>query len=48
MKDFLAALLAVAGVELLPLSKEGRLLEPLCRDRQLVGNAISSHHPDLL
>ena len=24
------------------------LLEPLCREPQLVGNTISSHHPDLL
>lgn len=47
-QDFLEALLAVAGVELLPLSAEWPLLQPLCRDHQLVGNTISSHHPDLL
>jgi toxin-antitoxin system PIN domain toxin len=40
-QDFLAALLAVAGVELLPLAGEWPLLEPLCREHQLVGNAIS-------
>lgn len=40
-QEFLAALLAVEGVVLLPLSGEWPLLEPLCRQHQLVGNAIS-------
>lgn len=40
-QEFLAALLAVEGVVLLPLSGEWPLLEPLCRHHQLVGNAIS-------
>ncbi|MFM7511949.1 MAG: TA system VapC family ribonuclease toxin [Cyanobium sp.] len=40
-QEFLAALLATEGVVLLPLSSEWPLLEPLCRQHQLVGNAIS-------
>jgi toxin-antitoxin system PIN domain toxin len=40
-QEFLAAVLAVDGVALLPLSGEWPLLEPLCRQHQLVGNAIS-------
>ena len=40
-QEFLGALLAVEGVQLLPLSGEWPLLEPLCREHQLVGNAIS-------
>ena len=40
-QEFLGALLAVEGVQLLPLSGEWPLLEPLCREPQLVGNAIS-------
>ena len=37
----MAALLSGDGVELLPLGSEWPLLEPLCRQHQLVGNAIS-------
>lgn len=40
-QEFLAAVLAVDGVALLPLSGEWPLLEPLCRQHQLVGNAVS-------
>lgn len=40
-QEFLGALLAVEGVQLLALSGEWPLLEPLCREHQLVGNAIS-------
>jgi predicted nucleic acid-binding protein len=39
--DFLAALLSGDGVELLTLGGEWPLLEPLCRQHQLVGNSIS-------
>jgi toxin-antitoxin system PIN domain toxin len=41
-QEFLAAVLAVDGVALLPLSGEWPLLEPLCRQHQLVGNASSA------
>ena len=40
-QEFLGALLAVEGVHLVALSGEWPLLEPLCREHQLVGNAIS-------
>lgn len=40
-QEFLAALLATEGVVLLPISGEWPLLEPLCQQHQLVGNAIS-------
>lgn len=40
-QGFLAVRLAVEGVVLLPLSGEWPLLKPLCRQHQLVGNAIS-------
>jgi predicted nucleic acid-binding protein len=40
-QEFLDALLAAEGVQLLPLSSECPLLEALCREHQLVGNAIS-------
>ncbi len=38
---FLAALLSADGVELLPLGGEWPLLEPLCLQHGLVGNAIA-------
>ena len=38
---FLAALLSADGVELLPLGGEWPLLEPLCLQHALVGNAIA-------
>lgn len=38
---FLAALLSAEGVELLPLGGEWPLLEPLCLQHALVGNAIA-------
>ncbi len=38
---FLGALLQAEGVELLTLGKEWPLLEPLCHEHQLTGNAIS-------
>ncbi|MCS5698908.1 hypothetical protein NZK32_07620 [Cyanobium sp. FGCU-52] len=41
-QEFLGALLAVDGVQLMALSGEWPLLEPLCREHQLVGNAISA------
>lgn len=40
-QEFLAALLAREGVELLRLGREWPLLETLCRQHRLVGNAIS-------
>ena len=40
-QEFLAALLRADGVEMVPLGGEWPLLEPLCRDHQLVGNSIS-------
>ena len=40
-QEFLAAVLAADGVELLTLGSEWPLLEPLYRQHQLVGNAIS-------
>jgi predicted nucleic acid-binding protein len=40
-QEFLAALLRADGVEMVPLGGEWPLLEPLCRDHQLVGNAVS-------
>ncbi|MBD2550878.1 PIN domain-containing protein [Microcystis elabens FACHB-917] len=40
-QEFLEALLAADGVELLTLGSEWPLLDPLCRRHQLVGNAIS-------
>lgn len=40
-QDFLAAVLSSEGVELLTLGSEWPLLEPLCRQHQLVGHAIS-------
>jgi predicted nucleic acid-binding protein len=40
-QEFLGVLLAVEGVQLGALSNEWPLLEPLCREHQLVGNAIS-------
>jgi uncharacterized protein len=40
-QECLGALLAVEGVQLVALSGEWPLLEPLCREHQLVGNAIS-------
>ena len=40
-QEFLAALLATEWVVLLPISGVWPLLEPLCRQHQLVGNAIS-------
>jgi predicted nucleic acid-binding protein len=40
-QDVLAALLSAEGVELLPLGPEWPLLESLCREHHLVGNAIS-------
>jgi toxin-antitoxin system PIN domain toxin len=40
-QEFLTALLAMEGVQLLSLSGEWPLLESLCREHQLVGNAIS-------
>jgi toxin-antitoxin system PIN domain toxin len=39
--DFLTALLNADGVELVRLGDEWPLLEPLCRQHQLMGNAIS-------
>jgi toxin-antitoxin system PIN domain toxin len=39
--DFLTALLNADGVELVRLGGEWPLLEPLCRQHQLMGNAIS-------
>ena len=40
-QEFLAALLSADGAELLTLGGEWPLLEPLCRQHHLVGNAIS-------
>ncbi|KEF43339.1 MAG: twitching motility protein PilT [Cyanobium sp. CACIAM 14] len=40
-QEFLGAVLAADGVELLPLGSEWPLLDPLCRRHQLVGNTIS-------
>ena len=40
-QEFLGVLLAVEGVQLVALSNEWPLLEPICREHQLVGNAIS-------
>ncbi len=40
-QDFLAALLAQDGVEWIALGQEWSLLEVLCRQHQLAGNAIS-------
>jgi hypothetical protein len=40
-QEFLAALLAHEGVEWIQLGEEWSLLEVLCRQHQLTGNAIS-------
>lgn len=40
-QEFLAALLAQDGVEWLHLGEEWPLLETLCRQHQLTGNAVS-------
>lgn len=39
--DFLSALLETEGVDLLALGEEWPLLQPLCQQHQLKGNAIS-------
>jgi predicted nucleic acid-binding protein len=40
-QEFLAAVLRADGVEMLTLGGEWPLLEAICRDHQLLGNAIS-------
>jgi len=40
-QDFLSAVLSSEGVDVLPLGAEWPLLESLCRQHHLVGNAIS-------
>ena len=40
-QEFLAAVLRADGVEMLTLGGEWPLLEAMCRDHQLLGNAIS-------
>lgn len=40
-QDFLAALFSIDGVELITVGDEWPLLEPLCNEHRLIGNAIS-------